>query len=69
MEHVQIRSCRRRLVSQMLREQTLGRLATALEFRTADALERQILSLWNTLDAELPPDLVKLREYVSGLGA
>ena len=50
-------------------KQTLGRLATALEFRAADALERQIVSLWNTSDAELPPDLVKLREYVSGLGA
>ncbi|WAC89712.1 AAA family ATPase [Mycobacterium sp. Aquia_213] len=49
-------------------KQTLAKLADALEFRSTDAVERQVVSLWNADGAALPPDLLKLREYVNGLG-
>lgn len=51
-----------------LGKQTLGRTAAALDFKSGDALERQVVELWNSAEAAPPPDLVDLRMYVGGLG-
>jgi predicted ATPase len=51
-----------------LGKQTLARVADALDFKSTDALERQIVQVWNSDNAELPADLVQLRDYVDGLG-
>lgn len=50
-----------------LGKQTLGRTAAALEFKSGDALERQVVGLWNAGLVPVPGDLLALREYVSGL--
>jgi hypothetical protein len=50
-----------------LGKQTLSRLAAALSFQGAEVLERHVVALWNSGNAELPPELVRLREYVNGL--
>lgn len=51
-----------------LGKQTLGRTAAALDFKSGDALERQVVALWSSAEVALPPDLVELRTYVGGLG-
>ena len=51
-----------------LGKQTLSRTATALDFKSGEALERQVVGLWNSGEVDLPPDLVELRAYVGGVG-
>ncbi|MCC7078883.1 MAG: AAA family ATPase [Acidimicrobiia bacterium] len=51
-----------------LGKQTLGRAAAALDFKSGDALERQVVALWNSAEVVPPEDLVDLRTYVGGLG-
>ncbi len=50
-----------------LGKQTLSRAAAALEFKSGEALERQVVGLWNAGLAAVPGDLLELREYVGGL--
>lgn len=51
-----------------LGKQTLGRTAVALDLRSGDALERQVVALWDSAEVPPPADLVELRSYVEGLG-
>lgn len=51
-----------------LGKQTLGRTASELDFRSADALERQVVALWDSGEVAAPADLLELRSYVEGLG-
>lgn len=50
-----------------LGKQTLGGLAAALDFRSSEALERNVLALWKADLVSIPADLVGLRTYVDGL--
>ena len=50
-----------------LGKQCLSRVATALEFRAAEALEKQVVQLWGTEKVERPPAVVALREYINRL--
>jgi ABC-type Mn2+/Zn2+ transport system ATPase subunit len=50
-----------------LGKQTLGRLSIALDFRSSDVLERQVVALWIAAAVEPPFDLVELRAYVAQL--
>lgn len=51
-----------------LGKQTLSRIAAALEFRSGEAIERQVVALWDSGEVAPPPDLVDLRTYVGALG-
>ena len=50
-----------------LGKQCLKRVAIALEFRSAEALEAQVVRLWDTDEVDRPPPVVALKGYVSGL--
>ena len=50
-----------------LGKQCLSGVAIALEFRSTEALEKQVVQLWDTNEIERPPAVVALREYVSRL--
>lgn len=50
-----------------LGKQCLSRVAIALGFRSAEALEAQVVRLWDTDEVDRPPPVAALKEYVSGL--
>ena len=50
-----------------LGKQCLSRVATALGFRSAEALEAQVVQLWHTGEVDRPPPVIALKHYVSGL--
>ena len=48
-------------------KQCLSRVTTALGFRSAKALEDQVVRLWDTGEVDRPPPVIALRNYVSQL--
>lgn len=55
------------LYRRCLGKQCLSRVATALGFGSAEALEAQVIRLWDTGEVDRPAPVVALREYVGGL--
>ena len=55
------------LYESCLGKQCLSGVAIALQFRSAEALEKQVVRLWETNVVERPPAVVALREYISRL--
>ena len=52
-----------------LGKQCLSRVAIALELRSSEALEAQVVRLWDTSDVMRPPPVIELRTYVSRLAS
>ena len=50
-----------------LGKQCLSRVAITLEFRSAEALEAQVVRLWDTGEVDRPPPVIALKDYVSRL--
>ena len=50
-----------------LGKQCLSGIAIALGFRSAEALEAQVVRLWDTGEVDRPPPIIALKDYVSGL--
>ena len=50
-----------------LGKQCLSRVAIALGFRSAEALEGQVVRLWDTGEVDRPPPVIALKNYVSQL--
>lgn len=55
------------LYRRCLGKQCLSGVATALGFRSAEALEAQVIRLWDTGKVDRPQPVIALRDYVSGL--
>ena len=55
------------LYRRCLGKQCLSRVAIALEFRSAEAIEAQVVRLWDIDEVDRPPPVVALKDYVSGL--
>ena len=55
------------LYQKCLGKQALSGVATALKFRSAEALEAQVVRLWDTDEVDRPPPVIALRTYVSRL--
>ena len=50
-----------------LGKQCLSRVAITLGFRSAEALEAQVVRLWDTGEVDRPPPVIALKDYVSRL--
>ena len=55
------------LYRRCLGKQCLSAVAIALGFRSAEALEDQVVRLWDTGQVDRPPPVIALRDYVSHL--
>ena len=55
------------LYRRCLGKQCLSAVAIALGFRSAEALEGQVVRLWDTGQVDRPPPVIALRDYVSQL--